>query len=178
MAGKKTAPRGNSRPWHERPHIIDRVKRVWESFQEGLSIPSISKEEHLSYITTWRDVQRGKQLYLAAAAGEIVSITDEAVLRRETIQEVAFIDRDQARRDDASGRAQLLRIVGDQQTAIEELRGLRNKSAEAGAQAVAAITLVQIGDKKPRPITDFSDEELGSLKERLKGNGQTGGDAT
>lgn len=160
------AVRSGYRPWNEQPHIVDRVLRVYDMYLEGISPIAIAEQEKCSYITVWRDIQRGKVLYVSRTASRIEQLVEQAVIRRESIMEAAFRDRRKAIPADAAGRAALLRVIGENATAVEELQHLRGKD---GSLPAASFTLVQsFAGSQPVRLQEMSDEELGRFKESLK----------
>jgi hypothetical protein len=158
-------PRTGRLPWNEQPHIVDRVLRVWESYLEGISPVAIAEEQKVAYITVWRDIQRGKQLYLSQGVDKIAALVEMAVIARESIQEAAFRDRRKALVVDAAGKAALLRVISDNQTAIEELQHIRGKN---GIPQIPGFTYIQVGPgSPPQKIQDLTDEQLAKFKESL-----------
>jgi hypothetical protein len=154
-------------PWTRRPEILERVKKTYELYQQGYQFVEIAAELKVDYTTTWRDMRRARELAEAEAAVGVLNVREDAVGQRRHTQRAAFEDRDAADGNDASGRAGLLRVVGDNQDRVEELYDLRRKDAAPQT----SVTLIQMGGGPAKQIEDMTDDELKLLEERLSGDG-------
>ena len=183
--GKGNRPRSGralqvTLPWHQRLEKVDRVLRVYHKyFIQGKDQLTISFEEGVSTATIVRDVRRAREIALTMLKDGIESMGAEAVMRRQAIQRAAFDDRDTAALTDASGRAALLRVVGEEQSRVEELMGIRKVAGVGGSsQAVAQAAVFVLGDgsARQRSVEQFTDEELDEIEQKLAtrgGNGAT-----
>lgn len=152
-------------PWRARPEIVERALRVYKHYYgDRRTYEEIMVLEQIGFSTVWRDLCRARELADALAERSLESLRTEAVYQRRHAQGLALADRETAAPDDSQGRASLLRTVGDNQTAVEELAGLRKKE---GGGAKASITLIQIGDKAPQAIADMTGAERALVKQHL-----------
>ncbi len=153
-------------PWHRRPALVERVKTAYR-LKEALKTPveEIAQRLGVSVPTVYDDLVRARELARMYGARDIEVTRYEAVVKREGVQEMAVEDRALAQQDDASGKAQLLKVYSDNQTAIEELSGVRMKD-QLPQTSMTVVVLPATGEQKA--IVEMSEDELLRLSQGLE----------
>lgn len=182
--------RHKQKPWHQMPKVVARVRQVWNFKLRGASTLEIAKEVGYSERTVREDLIRARQLLVLAAAQGIEERKLEAVARREAIILEAGVDRQNADKNDAAGRAALLGVKTKNQDAIEDLEGLRPRGGamagvrvragpgglevEAGVAVGRSLTEDILGDDEATEAMLTLTERLGRRKVEPGGPGDGG----
>lgn len=152
-------------PWQERPDLIARCFRIYTSHvRDHKTYAEIAEEEGCAYVTVWQYIKRAQKLLSEMTYKTLDDIRVEAIFTRQALQSVAMEDHGKALAVDAGGRAGLLRLVGDQQTSVEELQGVR---VQRGAEAPQLQPIVIAVGNVQKSVAELSDEELAALEIRL-----------
>ena len=152
-------------PWQERPDLVAKCFRIFTAHvRDHETYVEIAEKEGCTTITVWNYIKRAQKLLSQMTYKTLDDIRFEAIFKRQALQSIAIKDHGTALGADAGGRAGLLRFVGDQQTSVEELQGVR---VQRGAEAPQLQPIVIAVGGVQKSIGELSDDEISQLEQRL-----------